>query len=245
MEQIRSYRRRGSPDFPLAIYMDDIRSAGAHPIPEYHPEIEIVRMMQGHAVIQLDGIAHTFGQGDIFIIPGNTVHYYQSFSPDAKWFSLVFSPETITMHGGHFFQTGFVQPLIEGQLTLPRLVQPTHPAYETVSAQLDALLKTRIYEKNYKLQRFSALMVICTALAPYCTAPAQERLVSDLGNESVRQCMCYIHNNHAQKRQGDRNCLPCCHFFFQQDAGKHHAHNGPEIVNDQRLGDRHHVCAGV
>ena len=199
MVQIRSYRRRGSPDFPLASYMDDIRSAGSHPIPEYHPEIEIVRLMQGHAVIQLDGIAHSFGPGDIFIIPGNTVHYYQSFSPDAKWSSLVFSPEAITMHSGHFFQTDFIQPLTQGRLNLPRLLQPGHPAYDTVNAQLDIILKTRLYEKDYKLRRFAALMVICTTLVPYCTAPDREPSTSDPGNEAVRQCMCYIHNNHAQK----------------------------------------------
>ena len=85
MKQIRSYRRRGSPDFPLAVYLDNISAAKAHPLPEYHPEIEIVWLIAGHAVIQLNGATKTFGEGDIFVIPGNTVHHYESFSPDAKW----------------------------------------------------------------------------------------------------------------------------------------------------------------
>ena len=199
MAQIRSYRRRGSPDLPLAVYLDDFRAAHAHPIPEYHPEIEIVRLIRGHAVLQLDGVAHSFREGDVFIIPGNAVHYYQSFSPDAKWCSLIFAPEAITMHPGHYFQTDFVQPLIEGRLSLPTLLQPGHPAYDTVVQQMELILDSKIYAKGYKLRRFAALMVICTTLIPYCTLQNRDRPVIDPGNDAIRLCMRYIHNKYDQK----------------------------------------------
>ena len=200
MKQIRSYRRRGSPDFPLALYLNDTSSAaGAHPVPEFHPETELVWMLSGHAVVQIGDDIRSFREGDIYVIGGNVTHHYESFSPDARWCSVVFAAESITMHGGHFFQTAFTQPLACGQLQLPPLLQPGHPAYEAVRTQLELLLNTRIYSKDYKMRRFGALIAICTTLAPYCTLQTNDRSVVDPGNETVRQCMCFIHNNYAKK----------------------------------------------
>ena len=90
MAQIRSYRRRGSPDLPISVYFVDASAAGFNPIPEYHPETELVRMLKGHVVLQLDGASCTFREGDIFLIPGNAVHYYRYFSEDVKYCSLIF-----------------------------------------------------------------------------------------------------------------------------------------------------------
>lgn len=199
MKQIRSYRRRGSPDFPLAVYLNDINVSGAHPVPEFHPETELVWLLAGHAVVRLGDHSQSFREGDIFVIPSNVTHHYESFSPDARWCSVVFSSEAITMHGGHFFQTAFTQPLASGQLQLPPLLRAGHPAYDAVRTQLELLLNTRIYTKDYKMRRFGALIAICTTLAPYCAAVADDLLVENPGNETVRQCMCYIHNNHAKK----------------------------------------------
>ena len=70
MELKRSYRRRGTPDLPMAVYTGKaIIVANGHPIPEYHPETELVRVIAGNVVIQLDGTARTFREGDIFLIP--------------------------------------------------------------------------------------------------------------------------------------------------------------------------------
>ena len=199
MKQIRSYRRRGSPDFPLAVYLNDASAAGVHPVLEFHPETEIVWMLAGHAVLRLADETKSFRGGDIFVIPSNVSHHYESFSPDAKWCSLVFDVDAITMHAGHFFQRAFTEPLASGQLLLPPLLQQGHPAYDAIRTQLELILNTRIYSKDYKMRRFCALIAICTTLAPYCTLQANVLPATDPGNETVRQCMCYIHNHYAKK----------------------------------------------
>lgn len=54
----------------MAVYTGKaIIVANGHPIPEYHPETELVRVIAGNVVIQLDGTARTFREGDIFLIP--------------------------------------------------------------------------------------------------------------------------------------------------------------------------------
>ena len=196
----RSYRRRGTPDLPMAVYTGKaVVAAGVHPIPEYHPETELVRVIAGHVVIQLDGTARTFREGDIFLIPANAVHYYRFVSEDSKLCTLIFSPDSITMQPEHFFQKNFVQPLREERLQLPQLLQPGHPIYDTLCAQFELLQHCHTFEKDYQIRRFSSLMAICTALFPYCTLISDKRANAEPGNEAVKLCMRYIHNNHTQK----------------------------------------------
>lgn len=194
MEQKRSYRRRGSPDLPISVYFVNAQAAGANPIPEYHPEWELVRITQGHLVLQLGGESKTFRQGDIFLIPGNTVHNYRFFSEDAKYCCLIFSPAAIAMTPDHFFQKTFVTPMQEGRLQLPGLLQPGHPVYDSVIAQFDILPNAHMFTQDYQARRFSALMNICLLLLPYSTVLSENRPPLDPGNSAVRACMRYIHS---------------------------------------------------
>lgn len=199
MEQIRSYRRRGTPDLPMAVYTDDAKIANAHPKPEYHPETEIVRVLSGQVELQLSGVTKSFRKGDIFLIPGNAVHRYRHFSPDAMICSLIFFPAAIAMQPEHYFQKTFVQPLLEERLQMPGLLQPEHPAYEAVCAHFDLLQSCRIFSPDYQVRRFFGLMGVCTALLPYCTVISGDRPPADPGNEAVKLCMRYIHNQYNRK----------------------------------------------
>lgn len=199
VKQKRSYRRRGSPDLLISVYFCDKDSILYNPIPEYHPETEIVRVDKGYLIIQLGGVSHIFHAGDIFVIPSNIVHHYSHASEDAKYCSLIFSPEAIAMQSNHFFQKSFVQPLAEDRLQLPAMIQPGHPIYDGVSAQFDTLPNAHMFTKDYQVRRFSALMNICLLLLPYCTIVSESRPPLDPGNDAVRACMRYIHSRYFQK----------------------------------------------
>lgn len=200
MELKRSYRRRGTPDLPMAIYTGTVViNADVPPIPEYHLETELVRVLSGHVVLQLSGVSRTFREGDIFLIPSNTVHCYRFTSEDSLLCTLIFSPDAIAMQPEHFFQKAFVNPLQEERLQLPPLLQPGHPAYNDICTQFDLLQHCKMFEPNYQIRRFSALMAVCTALLPYCTLTSEEKTITDPGNEAVKMCMRYIHNHHTKK----------------------------------------------
>lgn len=209
MEKIRSYRRRGAPDFPVALYLSNAENISHFGNPEYHPEQEIVLVKEGVVVLQLDDAVKTFRAGDIFSIPGNAVHCYRTSSEDAITFSLVFDTKAITVHPDHFFQKAFTQPLQEGRLRLPPLLQPGHPAYDGVLARFQQLENIRIYEKEYKLRRFSVLIGLCAELAPYCGEVARNLPEPRQGNEAVRLCMRYINNNYAKKLTLDKLAEVC------------------------------------
>ena len=103
------------------------------------------------------------------------------------------------MEPEHFFQKAFVQPLAQGQLELPPLLQPGHPVYSQLCTQFDLLENGRMFEQNYQIQRFSALMAICTALFPYCTQVSSDQPAVNPGNDAVKLCMRYIHNRLSSK----------------------------------------------
>ena len=198
MKQKRSYRRRGTPDLPMASYMGTPRLAD-HPIAEYHPETEIVRVISGQVILQIGGERKTFRKDDIFVIPSNMIHCYLFCTEDTKTRTLVFAPEAVAMQSEHFFQKAFVQPLSEGRLQLPPLLQPGHPVYDQLCAQFDLLDNCRIFEPDYQIRRFSVLMAICTALLPYCTQIAGDQPGANPGNDAVKLCMRYIHNHLSEK----------------------------------------------
>lgn len=198
-ERVR-YRRRGTPDLPIATYIGiagENMTVASHS--DYHPETEIVLQVAGTTTGQIGDQVFTFRAGDIWTIPGGTPHQRIGFSEDAVVHRIVFFPEAITMHPGHFFQKEFVQPFSEDRLELPRLLQPGHPCYNTVRDALMELESCRIYEANYKQHRLSVLMRICLAIMPYCRIKEDTPVITDPGHSGVKLCMRYIHNHYAEK----------------------------------------------
>ena len=198
METTKNYRRKGTPELPMSSYF---LRAGVDmgQFSHYHPEIEINMVFSGTVTMQIGSVNSVSSSGDIFIIPANTVHGQRAFSDDATMRRIMFDVAAITLTPEHFFQQEFVTPLREERLVLPPILQPDHPAYDAVSAQIQIIGKHRIYEQNYKLGRFSALMNICMALMPYCQIISGEKPVPDPGNEAVKLCMRYIHNHYFKK----------------------------------------------
>jgi len=200
LEGLKNYRKRGTPDCPIAVYWG---TAGInfrhHPNAEYHGEPELVLVSQGSITMLLGGESKVFSAGDIFIIPPNVVHWRREFSDDAKVWTIVFSPEAIQMPPENFFQKGFVQPLLEDRLELPPLLQLGHPAYDEIYSlmtQLECCLKAN---PDHRIHRLRILMSICLALMPHCRILPYAKSVPDPGHEAVRQCMQYIHKNYAEK----------------------------------------------
>ena len=201
MEIKKNYMIRGTPDLPIATYIGvaEKNMKRWSKYAEFHTETEISLVVRGSVTMQLGQSQTIFHSGDIFIIPSNLSHRRVVFSSDTLLHAIVFSPNAIRMDANHFFQQGFVLPLLEDRLELPRLLQPGHPAYDAVYDQMMRLESCRIYEKNFKQYRLSVLMNICLALMPHCQVITDEIPISDPGHEGVKLCMRYLHNHHAKK----------------------------------------------
>ena len=195
MKAIRSFKKRGSPDCPIAIgsYRDGMYLP---PRPHYHPEIEIAYIRQGHILCTLDEEQLHLSPGDILILSPEQTHLYHSPSTDANIHFLIFSLDALALPIPHIFQQEFVQPLKDGTLQLPQILNPAHPAYDQITQQLNNQSQLFAYDPHYKVNRYCALVNLCTALLPWCIkkdAPLPARFNS---NVNVRNAMVFIHNRY-------------------------------------------------
>jgi len=198
MKPTRSYRRHGTADFPMSAYWVWATS-GIGKKSVYHPETKIEMVISGSITMEIEGVRQLFSQGDIYIIPPNTVYRRISYSKDVNLRNVVFLPAAIAPTPEHFFYREFVEPLMEQRLIFPPLLQPGHPAYDTVREQILSLDDCKIYTSNYKAKRYALLIHICTALLPYCQVIDSVKPVPNVPNETVRNCMRFIHNHYYQK----------------------------------------------
>ena len=198
MKPERSYRRHGTADFPMSAYWVWATSGiGKKRI--YHPEVKIEMVLSGTITIEIEGTQKTFSAGDIHILPPNTVYRRVHYSKDIKLRNVIFLPMAIAPTPEHFFYKEFVEPLMEQRLIFPPLLQPGHPAYDTVREQILSLDDCKIYTSNYKAKRYALLIHICTALLPYCQVIDSVKPVPNVPNETIRNCMRFIHNHYFQK----------------------------------------------
>lgn len=67
-------RKHGSFDFPFAFYSITAYHPRYHMLHHWHPEFELIRILDGTFTMQLDGMHLTGRRGDSFLITGGVVH---------------------------------------------------------------------------------------------------------------------------------------------------------------------------
>ena len=190
----RSYRLRGTPDCPISVYTSNQLNRFSH----WHPEVEMQMVFSGTLHYRLEDQHLVLRAGDILIINPNQFHSSISQSKDHQHVGVIFSLEAISMGDTHIFQKNFVGPLSDGRLQLPNLLQPDHPAYETVAAAMKTISGGNLYLDESKLLRYTQVRTMCMALQPYCTLtrPIDQRQAPE--DRTVRRAMLHIHNSYAR-----------------------------------------------
>lgn len=193
MEDLRSYKLRGTPDCPIAMY--PVRPGGnVIPYLHYHPEMEILFVFEGSVDCRLDKEILHLTAGDIVVIAPEQIHGHIRHSADSRFTRLIFSLDAIAMPAEHAFQKEFVQPLQNNLLQLPSLLQPGHPAYDDISKLSMDLKRCTINAPNWKLYRYSTIVALCACIAPWCIRLDEGMKDTLPGNKIVRKVMLYIHN---------------------------------------------------
>jgi len=72
--EYKEHRKHGSFDFPFAFYNVARNHPRYHMLHHWHPEFELIRVLSGSLVMQLDGGEITGHVGDCFLITGGMVH---------------------------------------------------------------------------------------------------------------------------------------------------------------------------
>lgn len=197
MEYLRNYMQRGSPDCPIDVYCST-RGPHHRVFTHWHPELEILFVEYGSTTYRLDKDTVTLYPDDILIIPPNTIHGQQAYTPVCNVWSMVITPEAISLPPTHIFQKEFVEPLQQERLVLPTVLHPGDPVHTALLPHAQRLKTCMIYTDNYKMNRFSVAMALCTALLPFCRVADTQSPTGGQHHRAIRDCMRYIHRNYPQ-----------------------------------------------
>lgn len=197
MENLRNYMQRGTPDCPIDVYCST-RGPHHRVFTHWHPELEILYVDKGSTTYRLDKQTVTLYPNDILIIAPGIIHGQQAYTPVNNVWSMVITPEAITMPQTHIFQKEFVEPLQQGHLVMPTVLHPGEEAHTALLPHVQRLRTCWIYTDNYKMNRFSVAIAICTALLPFCQIADNQSSGSGQNHRAVRDCMRYIHRNYPQ-----------------------------------------------
>ena len=139
MEHYREKVIRGTPGFPFARYRMTSKAAAPFRNIHWHPELEILYMLQGQAEVRIGKYILPFHAGDIALVHPNEFHAIRPLAANCRHIAFVFSPDLITLPDSHFFQSDLVRPLRAGLLRFPQHITPQDPLYPEIAAELDRI----------------------------------------------------------------------------------------------------------
>lgn len=195
MKDLRSYRQRGTPDLPIALYYVNPKRKKYLTVSR-QPELSFLIVTEGQLECRLEETVYTVAAGEILVIPPERSRGLVSYSPDVCYYSMIVSVAAIAMPADHIFQQEFITPMQNGLLQMPALIQPGHPAYEEAKNVLAMLPECIMTAPNYKLKRYLAAVSLCVAIAPWCIHPDKSVRDPFPNNKIVRSAMLYIHNKY-------------------------------------------------
>ncbi len=132
-------RQQGTYEFPLAFYRMDPDSRRYQMTCHWHPEYEIIRIIEGSFRLTLDGELYLAGEGDILFVHAGVLH---GGIPDHCIYEcVVFDPKLLL--GGNHICNKWLQRLIGNEIRLPVLLSGIDEGIDRMAKELFSLLHSR------------------------------------------------------------------------------------------------------
>lgn len=196
MNDWRNQYQEPTADFPLAVHYykpavlsGELRANGRH------PDLEFAMVHRGRVMIRIQDQELVLEPGHILVINPNELHGYCSLTLDVIELTVRFPLEMIQLPENQFFYQEFVKPMREGQMRLPRMLTPEHPAYEAVYEALCRFHPQKEGQPGYRQTQLAAVFQACCALSAFFS-PAQPRKKID---GLVETCTRYLCDNYEKK----------------------------------------------
>lgn len=197
MQEMKTFYRRATPEFPLSIYYFSASHVDKKPQPLHRNKgLMLLYMQAGEVHYYTTGGVETLHSGDICIIAPSTLHAIHTVSLQTRYTLFVIKPGLFPFPSSHYFSQVFLQPIQSGTLRFPQLLRPGMEGYEAVLAPLQQLDIRKEGTANYAMELLSVAMTVCSALYPLCKQNSE----SDAPARSVsEQCLQYIDRNYTQR----------------------------------------------
>ena len=135
-DRMREARRHGDALMPVMNYCirreDRFHALDCH----WHSEMELFRVMQGTLTVQCGTDLFEAHAGDIVFFNSGELHAAVPVEAGEELYfeAIVFSPDLLCSTANDIIRVKYIQPVLDGELPVPRLIRAGTTLHESVSA---------------------------------------------------------------------------------------------------------------
>lgn len=158
----------------------------------WHPEFELICGISGELAVTVSQEKYILREGEILFINPEELHSYAAFSEEVQYHAAVFKPSLFQFNAPHFFEQEFINPMINGVLRFPRMIDRRHEKYAVISPIVDRIFNEHI---NSKTMVFADLtLLFCTLMDNGLLEQVSEESVYKQ-TEDIKCCIKYMEEN--------------------------------------------------
>lgn len=123
--------KHGDALLPLKIYINTLDSINAIMFPHWHDEFEITYIKSGKALFSIDLVPYTVSEGDILIIPSQSLHSAKSVKEiSCVCHTIVLNLNFLKSFNLDSNQIKYISPISNNKLTFPKFINKEYEIYE-------------------------------------------------------------------------------------------------------------------
>ena len=229
--------KHGEAFFPVQKYIT--RLTPDHPVvtTHWHEEAEFTLITQGNCRYQIDLIDYDVKEGDLLFVPPLFLHSIsRRTSEELISETYVFHLNFLGGNSTDICSTRYLAPMMHQEFSVPFLITPGHPAYESMKEIFDRI--ARLYAEaaiGYELSLKALFLQAIVQLLPY----SQKISSPDTGTPSdkLKQVLDYI-EHHFSEAISVSELAKLCYFsdyHFMRFFKKHMNMTCVEYINNLRL----------
>lgn len=201
--QINETGHHGTPDFPAAIYLDDVTDSYVNW--HWHEEFEIGFIIEGSVIMGCGNRKYVLKNGDIFFINSNVLHSMHNHNPgeNAIFKSIAFNGSIVGGSANSIFYTKYFLPVVNNINLRDYIIKSEDALYQKiipiVSDVWDGMYKETSDHEILVRNGLSNLFCILTHLQKNTAGNSAQKSCSLLQENRMQTLLGYIHKNYNQK----------------------------------------------
>ncbi|WP_461225309.1 helix-turn-helix transcriptional regulator [Lacticaseibacillus suihuaensis] len=164
---LREQEPHGTALFPLRVHEFTTDALRSERVPaHWHPECELLVVMEGEAALHVDGRTVALGLGDIALLLPDQLHAITApVGTPFGFYAIVFDPVFIRSAAPDAVQQRYLDPVLQHRVTLPVRFAPADAAYRALRRALDAIRVSGTAEQpGFELSVKAQLYLVWAAL---------------------------------------------------------------------------------
>ncbi len=211
-EATEESRQQGYPVFPCSMYFADAKEDGSERFdtkPHWHSSTELLHFEKGIFSVSVNMENMEISEECYVFVESGMLHSITS-ETDYKESALLFSPSVLSTRNIDSAEQNLIEPLIHGNLTLPRFITPDMPIFEEFNRlyrQIAALFRQvndrrddqyNVSGAAAQLKCKALMMLLISALHEHNLLTASSH---DLAPrvEALKAVLSYINDNYSEK----------------------------------------------